>query len=88
LPIINYRIATHEGTANRRLASQTHAILPMPVKMVPDDCKKQFKKLKQLIDNELKKLPDGIWPVRLGNMRNSTAVKYIKLLIEIEDKTN
>lgn len=87
MPIINYRIATHEGTANRRLASQVQAILPIPVDVVPKDCRKQFAKLKQLIDDEMGKLPDGIWPVRLGNIRNSTAIKYIKLLIEIEDKT-
>lgn len=88
LPIINYRIAMYEGTSNRRLASQAHAILPMPAEMVPGGCKKQFKKLKQLIDDELDKLPNGTWPARLGNMRNRTAVNYIKLLIEIEDKTN
>ena len=47
LPIINYRIATHEGAASHRLASQVHAILPMPVEVVPDENKKQFIKLKR-----------------------------------------
>jgi len=89
LPIINYRIATHEGTANRRLASQANELLPMPSKSVPDECKKDFSKLKKLIKTTLDNLPknNSMTPVRLVNIHNSTAVKYIKLLIEIEDKT-
>lgn len=88
LPIINYRIATHEGYAVRRLASQANELLPMPVELVPDERKTQFVKLKKLIEGELDNLPRGVMvPVRLGNIRNSTAVKYIKLLLEIEDKT-
>ncbi|TSC93965.1 MAG: hypothetical protein CEN91_51 [Candidatus Berkelbacteria bacterium Licking1014_85] len=89
LPTINYRIATHEGNAIRRLASQANELLPMPVNLVPEEYKQKFAKLKQLIEEELDNLPDGVmFPVRLSNIRNSTAVKYIKLLLEIEDKTN
>jgi len=90
LPIINYRIATHEGTASRRLASQANELLPMPIESVPDKCRKEFAKLKNLIEKTLDDLPknNGLMvPVRLANIHNSTAVKYIKLLIEIEDKT-
>ena len=90
LPIINYRIATHEGAASRRLASQTNELLPMPIESVPAECKKEFTKLKKLIEDTLDDLPktNGLmWPVQLANIHNSTAVKYIKLLIEIEDKT-
>jgi hypothetical protein len=89
LPHINYRIATHEGAAVRRLASQANELLPMPASMVPDECKKQFCKLKELIENEIGNLPKGVMvPVGLGGIQNKTAVKYIKLLIEIEYKTN
>ena len=88
LPIINYRIATHEGAASHRLASQVHAILLLTVEVVPDENKKQFIKLKRLIEDELSSLPNSLMvPVGLRNIRNSTAVKYIKLLLEIELKT-
>lgn len=90
LPIINYRIATHEGAASRRLASQANELLPMPIESVPDECKKEFAKLKKLIEVTLDDLPKNnglMTPVRLVNIHNSTAVKYIKLLLEIEDKT-
>ncbi|MFA6131512.1 MAG: hypothetical protein WC702_00375 [Patescibacteria group bacterium] len=62
----------------------------MPIESVPDECKKDFTKLKTLIETTLDNLPkhNGLMtPVRLANIHNSTAVKYIKLLIEIEDKT-
>ena len=89
LPYINYRIATHEGNAIRRLASQANELLPMPVALVPDENKKQFKQLKKLIEDEISNLPKGVMvPVSLGGMWNKTAVKYIILLIEIEYKTN
>ncbi|PIP60217.1 hypothetical protein COX00_04120 [Candidatus Uhrbacteria bacterium CG22_combo_CG10-13_8_21_14_all_47_17] len=90
LPTINYRIATHEGTASRRLASQANELLPMPIESVPDECKKDFTNLKRLIEETLNNLPrnSGLMvPVRLANIHNSTAVKYIKLLMEIEYKT-
>lgn len=90
LPIINYKIATHEGTASRRLANQIHELLPMPIASVPNECKKNFAKLKKLIEETVDNLPknNGLMvPVRLANIHNSTAEKYIKLLIEIEDKT-
>lgn len=89
LPIINYRIATHEGDAVRRLASQAHAILPMPIASVPNEYERQFAELKKLIEDELDRLPNDLMiPVQLGGIRNSTAVKYIKLLIAIELETN
>jgi hypothetical protein len=87
LPLINYRMAIHEGDANRRLASQAWEISLLPNSLIPSRYRDQFAKLKLLIEQEINELPDSLMvPVRLGNIQRSTAVKYIKLLIEIEDE--
>lgn len=72
---INYRMAIHEGNANQRLASEAEKILLLPPSEVPERYKNEFDKLSQLVEE----------PIKLGNIRNSTASKYIKLLIDILD---
>jgi len=81
---INYRMAIHEGNANRRLASEAIKINLLPSNEVPDLYKKEFTKLRRLVDDTIKNLPvPGQTPTKLGNIRNSTASRYIKLLIDI-----
>ena len=87
LSIINYRIAIHEGDANRRLASQAveilHKLFPSNV---PDQYKKEFNSLLTHIEKTLEVIKQkGIHPARIDRIRNSTAAKYIKMLIDLED---
>ena len=82
---INYRMAIHEGNANRRLASEAIKILLLPPNEVPNLYKKEFNKLRDLIEDTIKHLPDsGLTPIRLGGITNKTASRYIELLIDIE----
>jgi hypothetical protein len=82
---INYRIATHEGDANRRLASQAVRILFLPPDEVPDRYSAEFNKLKGVIEETFKSLPaPGLTPSRLRNIRNDTAARYIKLPLDIQ----
>jgi len=81
---INYRMAVHEGDANRRLASEAIKILLLHLSEVPEHHKNEFNKLRQLIKETINGLPvSGMTPTKLKNIRNSTASKYIKLLIDI-----
>ncbi|MGB8952563.1 MAG: hypothetical protein WCC06_07840 [Candidatus Aminicenantales bacterium] len=82
---INYRMAIHEGDANRRLASEAIKILLLPLDEVPSRYRKQFDKLRRLIEETIKDLPaPGLTPTRLRGIYNSTAAKYIKLLLDIQ----
>ena len=82
---INYRMAIHEGNANRRLASEAIKILLLSPSEVPEFYKNKFNKLRNLIEETIKNLSaPGLTPIRLGKIHNSTAIKYIKLLIEIQ----
>ena len=81
---INYRMAIHEGNANRRLASEAIKIRLLPTHVLPPEYEKEFAKLRSLIESTIKSTTQGLTPVRLGKIRNSTAVKYIKLLIDIQ----
>ena len=53
-----------------------------------NEYRKDFEKLMALIKETLNSDPrnQGLQPVRIGRIRNSTAAKYIKLLIDIENK--
>jgi hypothetical protein len=83
---INYRMAIHEGNANRRLASEAIKIKLLPTNDIPAKYKKEFSKLINLIEDTIKNLPSpGLTPIKLGNIKNKTASKYIKLLIHILD---
>ena len=77
-------MAIHEGNANERLASEAIHVHLLPSNEVPDIYKKEFTKLRNLIDETIKKLSaPGLTPTRLGNIQNKTASKSIKLLIDI-----
>lgn len=84
ISIINYGIATHEGNAVTRLASQSDQIVVIPEIEVPAEYRERFKNLKGLIEDSMSRFPN--LPVR-GKLRiqNRTAVKYIILLMSIED---
>lgn len=84
---INYQIAIHEGNANRRLASQMPQILFQLVpnkNIVPEKYQNQFNKFIELVDSTVED-SDGRVPVRIKSVQNKTAVKYIKLLIDIQE---
>ena len=84
---INFRMAIHEGNANQRLASEAPKILHLPVSKVPEPYKKGFDKLIDLVKNTIHSLssPELI-PIKIRGIQNRTAVKYIKLLIDIEKR--
>lgn len=79
-------MATHEGDANRRLASQAAKILLLPSNEVPCSYRKEFLKLRKLAEDTIRDLSSpGLTPTRIRGIRTRTAVKYIKLLIDIEE---
>lgn len=81
---INYRMATHEGDANRRLASEARGILLLPSSEVPERYKNEFSKLRQLVEETIRNMSaPGLTLTKLGNIGNITASKYIKLLVDI-----
>jgi len=82
---INYKISTHEGNANTRLASQCSKILLLPKAVIPEKYQEKFNKLLKLIENTLNPIPGLLIPVKIDSIYNKTAVKYIILLIELED---
>lgn len=78
LSIINYRMAIHPGDALRRLESQAVEIShKLFLSEAPKKYEKDFAKLITLCEKTLDNRSMGI--------QNSTASKYLKLLIEIED---
>lgn len=80
-------MATHEGDANRRLASEAYNILLLPETEVPAQYAKQFEKLIELIKLTIARLPEkGLTPVKLARIQNRSAVKYIKLLYVIMEE--
>jgi hypothetical protein len=86
LKLVNRSMAVHEGDANRRLASESANIIRIDQNIIPSQDKKEFEKLIEII----KKTLAGITfsdrePYRIDGIRNTTAVKYIKLLWQIED---
>jgi len=82
---INYRMATHEGDANRRLASEAIMILLLPLDEVPSQYRKQFDRLRRLIEETIKDLPaPGLTAIKLRGIYNITAAKYVKLLLDIQ----
>ncbi len=84
---INLRMATHEGDAIRRLANEAVNLILLPTTEVPLTFRQEFNKLKSLAQDTIKNLiSPGLTPTRLCGIQNRTAVKYIKLLIDIEDR--
>ncbi len=84
---INYKMAIHEGDANRRLASQSVEILyKLFPNEVPSKYKEGFNELINYIEKTLKSIKQpGIHPIRIIGIKNVTASKYIKMLIDIEN---
>ncbi len=85
LSSINYEIAIHPESANRRLASKAREISRLLVSAIPKMYIKDFRKLNGLIELTIKDLPEGIrYPHKILKIQNSTASQFIKLLIDIE----
>ncbi len=86
LILVNHNMAVHVGDANRRLASESTNILRIDQNIIPLHYKKDFEKLREIIKKTLKGITfSDREPYRLDGIRNSTAVKYIKLLWQIQD---
>ena len=75
----------HEGDANRRLAYQANDILAqLHIASVPEKYREEFTKFISLIDETVADA-GGRVPKRIMGIKNRTAVKYIKLLTEIQE---
>jgi hypothetical protein len=84
---INYQIAIHPENSNIRLTSQADKILVISTSTIPEQYRKQFIKLTNLIDAsyaDAERMGVGLHLYKLLGIRNSTASKYIKLLLDIE----
>ncbi|SRR5258708_4868147 len=84
---INYRMAIHEGNANRRLASETPNILFQlsPYQnLIPDRYKVEFVNLIGLVEITIED-SQGRLPIRMKGIQNRTAAKYIKLLFDMRE---
>ena len=84
LGVINYKMAIHPGTAKQRLASECRSILLLPEEEIPEQYVKEFCALKEMIKEELSHYPKGLPLANFVGKRQSTAVKYIDLLLRIE----
>jgi len=83
---INYCMAINEGDANSRLASQSSKIILLPRAEVPIHFKQSFDELIRLLEDTMNNLSSpGLTPVKIIGIYNKTAVKYIKLLYDIQD---
>ena len=80
---LNYRIATHEGNSKRRLGEYAITIFRISNEVIPKIYQKEFNQLIDLVSIENKSNPIGMG-ITFENKRNSTIVKYIKLLLDIE----
>jgi len=82
---INYQMAIHEGNASRRLASKATKILLLSPDEVSSLYREEFLKLHDIIKHTFKDLSaPGLTPIRLQGVGDRTAVKYIKMLLDIE----
>jgi len=82
---INYSMAIHDGNANRRLGRYAKKVLLLPRDNVPTKYLPEFDKLIQLIEETYRSNPEhGLTPVRIMSIRNSTAARYIKMLLDME----
>lgn len=83
---INYRMSVHQGDANQRLASEAKKLLLIPIKEIPDKYLDDFKDLLEKVNNTIRgQNNSGLTLVRISGIKNVTASKYIKLLIDIEE---
>ena len=83
---INYRIAIHEGNANQRLASEAGKLILLYPSEIPEVYRNDFIEFREILNETIQGLPSsGLIPTRIKGIRNRTAAKYIKLLIDIEE---
>ena len=82
---INYRMSVHEGDANRRLASEAENIVLFPAADVPMRFRKSFEEMKKTLNDALADVRFPFTLSKIQSIRNSTAAKYLKLLIDIQD---
>ena len=79
-------MAIHPENAIKRLASETHNILWLPSEYIPEQYKKEYAELINLLSDSVKSISvPGAIPSSLGKIRKDTAIKYIKLLFDIQD---
>lgn len=81
---INYRMAVHEGDANHRLASEAENIVLFPSDDVPDDYRYAYEEMKTVLKATLKDMRFPFVPSKIRGVRNVTVVKYLALLMSIE----
>ncbi len=82
---INYRIATHNSIAMERLSIEAHQIFLLPEQFIPKKYRNDFEKLIQQIKVSIKGIGGRTPPRIKGIKNNKEAIRYIKLLIDIED---
>ena len=82
---LNYSVATHPGDAKSRLGSQATYLFLISIDVIPEHFKKDFNVLIKLIkdENQINSVGMGI---RFLGKKNTSIVKFIKLLIDIENE--
>ena len=81
---INYRISVHPDVAKKRISSEAVHILMLSDQYVPKKYHALFSKLIQILKENAFTMTNGPTFYSLGAMHNETAVKYIKLLMDIQ----
>jgi len=81
LAAANYQIAIHPGAANERLTSQVDRILILSSEIIPEEYRRDFSVLIKRINESYGSRP----PHKIYGMRNKTAARYIKLLLDIQE---
>src|SRR6476469_9575513 len=84
---LNYRMAIHEGDANRRLASEIDKLLLLRGAPIPQRFGARFAKFQSLIDEALAGRSGlAVRPPKFRAIQCRTAAKYIAMLIAIENE--
>ena len=82
---LNYSVAIHPGDAKSRLGSQAKYVFLIHIDAIPEQYKKDFNVLVKLIKDENQTNPVGMG-IRFHGKRNAAIVKFIILLIDIENQ--
>jgi hypothetical protein len=83
---INRRMAIHQADAKGRLASECENLLLLGSNGVPERYSKDFNELLSRIKLTIESLPvPGMTPIKIVGTTNRTAIKYIELLINVEE---
>jgi hypothetical protein len=85
---LNSRMIVHEGDARTRLVSEADNIFVLPIGELPEMYKHDYNELLNLIINSYKNksIQKDFAQKTIKDIRNITAVKYIKLLLDIENR--